>query len=146
MTIRLFSCPALLCLCAQLACPRCLIRRCACWQRRCRACACFPLPDQALCALAEEVPSVIAGNDRLLASLFRAVSVQPPLDCVRAGYFARLVGTLLTRCGEDLLAFLEVGEPCSPLPQAFSHCLSTPCVYAISEANMQIAFCCPQTL
>ena len=66
-------------------------------------------PDQALCALAEEVPSVIAGNDRLLASLFRAVTVEPPLDCVRAGYFARLAGTLLTRCGEDLLAFLEVG-------------------------------------
>ncbi len=56
---------------------------------------------------------MIAGNDRLLGSLFRAVSGQPPLDCVRAGYFARLVGTLLTRCGEDVLAFLEVDDqPC----------------------------------
>ena len=64
---------------------------------------------QVLCALAEEVPSVIAGNDRMLGALFRMVRAAPPLDCVLAGYFSRLLGVLLTRCGEDVLAYLEVG-------------------------------------
>lgn len=30
------------------------------------------------------------------------------LDCTLAGYFARLVGILLTRCPEQTLAFFEV--------------------------------------
>ena len=52
---------------------------------------------------------MIAGNDRMLRALFRMTRARPPLDCVLAGYFSRLLGVLLTRCGEDLLAYLEVG-------------------------------------
>lgn len=31
-----------------------------------------------------------------------------PLDCTLAGYFSRLVGILLSRCAEQMMAYLEV--------------------------------------
>ncbi|KAK9917462.1 hypothetical protein WJX75_004564 [Coccomyxa subellipsoidea] len=62
---------------------------------------------EVLCSLAEEVPGALAGNNDLLHLLFSATGSPTSLDCALAGYFARLVGILLTRCAEQMLAFLE---------------------------------------
>jgi hypothetical protein len=50
----------------------------------------------------------LCSNSNLLVQLFAIAESPQPADCLLAGYFARVVGSLLMRRGKELLAWLEV--------------------------------------
>jgi serine/threonine-protein phosphatase 6 regulatory subunit 3 len=63
---------------------------------------------QVLCCEIDAVFSVLLGDPRLLASLFSLLQQPQPLECLLAGYFARVLVCLLMRRAHDLLAYLMV--------------------------------------
>lgn len=52
----------------------------------------------------------LCSNSDLLVLLFNIADTNQPADSLLAGYFARVVGSLLMRRGKELLAWLEVGH------------------------------------
>ena len=62
---------------------------------------------EVLCCEVDAITATLLDTPGLLATLFAVLDAPPPLECVRAGYFARLAARLLARRTEAVMAFLR---------------------------------------
>ena len=77
-----------------------------------------PLPNhvlatwrvQVLCCEVDAVFSTLLEDGALCGALFALLDQPRPLDCMLAGYFARVLVCLLMRRSRDLLRYLKVGR------------------------------------
>jgi hypothetical protein len=70
---------------------------------------------QVLCCEVDAVFSTLLEDGALCGALFALLDQPRPLDCMLAGYFARVLVCLLMRRSRDLLRYLKVGR--SPFGQ-----------------------------
>ncbi len=68
---------------------------------------------QVLCCEVDAIFSTLLEDGELCGSLFALLDQPRPLDCMLAGYFARVLVCLLMRRSRDLLAFLKVRLLCT---------------------------------
>ena len=66
---------------------------------------------EVLCCEVDAITSTLLDTPGLLDTLFSVLDSPPPLECVRAGYFARLAARLLARRTEAVMAFLRANPP-----------------------------------
>lgn len=69
-----------------------------------------PRRTQVLCCEVEAVFSTLLEDGALCGALFALLDQPRPLDCMLAGYFARVLVCLLMRRSRDLLRYLKVGH------------------------------------
>ncbi|KAG1662996.1 hypothetical protein FOA52_000567 [Chlamydomonas sp. UWO 241] len=62
---------------------------------------------EVLCCESDMVYNTLLDEPDLLSLLFSMLDAPPPLSCKAAGYFGRVVGTLLVRKADEMLAYLE---------------------------------------
>lgn len=74
---------------------------------------------EVLCCEVDAITATLLDTPGLLATLFSVLDAPPPLECVRAGYFARLAARLLARRTEGVMAFLR--ENPSTLARLVAH-------------------------
>ena len=65
---------------------------------------------QVLCCEVDAIFSTLLEDADLCGSLFTLLDQPRPLDCMLAGYFARVLVCLLMRRSRDLLRYLKVGH------------------------------------
>ncbi len=72
----------------------------------------LPLQMQVLCCEVDAVFRTVLEDAELCGSLFTLLDQPRPLDCMLAGYFARVLVCLLMRRSHDLLRYLKVRRRC----------------------------------
>lgn len=63
---------------------------------------------QVLCCEVEAIFSTMLDDPTMTGALFALLEQPRPLDCMLAGYFARVLVCLLMRRSHQLLAYLQV--------------------------------------
>jgi hypothetical protein len=66
---------------------------------------------EVFCCEVDGIFSTLLESTELLDELFSLLDAEAALDCVTAGYFARVVGTLLFRRTIEIMGYLQVGCP-----------------------------------
>lgn len=69
---------------------------------------------QVLCCEIDGIFDTLVTNEELLSYFFSILEQQRPLVSTRAGYFARVLSSLLTKCSSPVMQFVQ-GENQTPL-------------------------------
>ncbi|KAK9815853.1 hypothetical protein WJX72_010762 [[Myrmecia] bisecta] len=74
---------------------------------------------EVLCCEVDSIFTTLVEDPSLMQALFAILDGPKPLDCMLAGYFSRVVASLLMRRGKEVLAWLQ-GQP-QILPKLVEH-------------------------